>query len=119
MIVCREKTNFLGRLFVYTCLHVATTLLVALGLSTYFCDYFTGILAFGFGYISWISDVTRLKLLQYSLLYLAMETMCSNVQLLYEKTAVLCKSYTQTTSDNGSGANTRNYCAASTGWHFR
>ncbi len=58
VFVCRKKTNFLLRLFVY--LSVATTLLVALGLVTSIpetCEYFIGIYVFGLAYITWIATV--------------------------------------------------------------
>ncbi len=58
VFVCRKKTNFFTRLFVY--LSVATTLLVGLGLVTSIpetCDYFIGIHVFGLVYITWIATV--------------------------------------------------------------
>ncbi len=58
VFVCRKKTNFFTRLFVY--LSVATILLVGLGLVTSIpetCDYFIGIHVFGLAYIIWIATV--------------------------------------------------------------
>ncbi len=55
VFVCRKKTNFLTRLFVY--LSVATTLLVGLGLVTSIpetCDYF---IVLGLVYIIWIATI--------------------------------------------------------------
>ena len=46
------------------------------------------------GAISFTSAAGSLSIFElYNLLHHAMEIMCSNMHLLYEKTAVLCKSY--------------------------